>query len=180
MTKLIEPTTPAAHDEAELYAHRAMRRFNLTGKVASGLPVATLAKVTPKAAREAVLAYCETLAEDAVTQAYRDGKAKRFDPIEESAAKGLGWLVADRAGNVCTLEGKVLFTGDPEDAARIVSLVNAVVATLEGKPQFTGVPDELLACRETYAPFGATPVQCILKHGHPKACVFPNPWGRKP
>jgi hypothetical protein len=64
-----------AHDEAELYAHRAMRRFNMTGKVASGLPAAALDKVTPQAAREAVLAYCESLAEELVAQAFRDGKA---------------------------------------------------------------------------------------------------------
>jgi hypothetical protein len=167
-----------AHDEAELYAHRAMRRFNLTGKVTSGLSETVLAKVPPKAAREAITAYCESLAEELVTQAYRDGK-KRVDPTVAAVAEELGWLVADRAGNICTLEGTVLFTGDPEDAARLVVLVNAVIAAVEGKPLFHGVPDEFIACRETYAPFGATPVRCTLKQGHPKACVFPTSWGRK-
>lgn len=130
------------HDEADLYAHRAMRRFGMLGKVAAGLPLATLVKVTPVAAREAVAAYCEGIVEELVAQAFRDGRAKRLKAAEpflggleceapgetvEEAAKTLGTLVADRVGNICTLEGKVLFTGDPLTAARIVAVVNSVV-----------------------------------------------------
>jgi hypothetical protein len=84
---------PPALDEAELYAHRAMRRFNLAGKVTSGLPVAALEKVTPKAAREAVIAFAEVLVEDLVAQAYKDGNAARRQenvarPIDDIARFG--------------------------------------------------------------------------------------------
>lgn len=57
------------------------------------------------------------------------GRLEREAPGEtvEEAARALGYLVADRAGNICTLEGKMLFTGDPIDAARIVAVVNGVL-----------------------------------------------------
>lgn len=122
---LAEMGVVPAHDEAELYAHRTMRRFGLLGKVASGLPIAVLAKVTPTAAREAVAAYCESLAEEIVARAYKAGKAAAYAKTT-ALARELGHLVADRAGNICTLEGKVLFTGDPLDACRIVAVVNSV------------------------------------------------------
>lgn len=48
----------------------------------------------------------------------------------EDAIENLGdGLVADRAGNICTLHGKVIATGDPDDHVwreRIVAIVNAV------------------------------------------------------
>lgn len=57
------------------------------------------------------------------------GGLEREAPGEtvEEAAQALGNLVADPTGNICTLEGKVLFTGDPLDAARIVAVVNGVL-----------------------------------------------------
>lgn len=123
---------PATPDEAELYAHRTMRRFGLLEKLTTVLPDAALAKVSPKAAREAVAALCSSLAEELVTQAFRVGRAAAHAKTAE-AARELGYLVADRAGNICTLEGKVLFTGDPADAVRIVAVVNGVLDATRGE-----------------------------------------------
>lgn len=83
----VEPTK-----EAELAAHKLMRRFNLAGKVASGLPVAALEKVTIAAQREAITALCESYAEQVAALAWMAGRlaAAPAPPTDESPSMARG------------------------------------------------------------------------------------------